>query len=884
MLHLRSLASRCAALFRRREWEDRVAEEIQFCLNMQTEENIRRGLEPPEAHAVASRMLGNKTQIAEEVYLVNTITILEETARNIRFSIRTLRKSWGFSFGLVAVLALTLGANIAIFSVVNTVLLHPLAYPNSERLISVETLWTNTGRISQDVSGPDFLDWQAQTSAFEKMAVTQGGDDFATIVGDHAMFANPRYVSADFFEVFGQTSFAGRLLSKQDIPVGETESSVTVVGHHWAEAQFGSAAAAIGKEIKVYGAALRIVGVAVPGFRYPGSADLWVPSNTASGGTNRAQHYYQAVGKLKPDVGLAQAQVELRTIAGNLARQYPENRVKTVSLIPLQELLTGNLKTTLWVLMSAVSVVWLIGCANIANLLLARATGRTREIALRTALGASRVRVAMQLLTESSLLAAVAGVGGLFFAYALIQGVVAWSPANLPRIDEVRIDKSVLIFAFGLSLLSTVFFGLVPALQGSRLDPMDSLKQGGTKSTVSRSGSRLRSTLIVTEVALSVILLVTAGLLMQSFRALQRVDLGFTTDRVLVAKTEYVVRNDDPIEIRARNDLYLDLLDRLRAVPGVSAAAGVSYLPMGREPRVARDFFIQGRPDGKPGERLQAELHAITPGYFKTLEIPLRIGRDFDRTDLPQRAQVAIVNNTLARSAFRGESPIGRHIRINSKAPWMEIVGVAGDTRWQDPSRLPPAVLFVSSTQGWGKSPSIIARTSARSSLDEKALAGTIRKLLHEASPTLPVKFEAMEEMYDSTLAYPRFRTQVITLFAAVAALLAAVGIFSVQAYLVGQRTKELAVRRALGARPADVIQLIVGQGLRLIGIGLLLGLVGALAVARLLTTLLFEISPWDAGTYLAAIAVLGGAALLATLIPAIRATTIAPVIALRQD
>ena len=415
----------------------------------------------------------------------------------------------------------------------------------------------------------------------------------------------------------------------------------------------------------------------------------------------------------------------MRTIGDSLARQYPENRLKTVTLIPLQERLTGNLQVTLWVLMSAVGVVWLIGCANIANLLLARAAGRTREIALRAALGAGRGRVVRQLLTESCVLAGVAGLAGLLLASMLVQGVVALSPADLPRIDDVRMDTTVLLFALGLSLMSTALFGLVPALHASRLDLSDALKQGGSKATVSRASTRLRSVLVVAEVALSVILLATAGLLVRSFLALQHVDLGFTTDRVLVAYTEYAV-TEDLADIRARSRFYADVLDRLRAVPGVSAASGVAYLGMGREPRAPRDYFIQGRPEGQPGERPQAEFHAITADYFKTLEIPVRAGRDFDRTDTPERPRVAIINETLARTAFPGESPVGQRIRTgtSSRAPWMEIVGVVGDTRWQDPSQPPPPVIYAASTQGVGNSLSILARTS----LDEASLAGTLRE------------------------------------------------------------------------------------------------------------------------------------------------------------
>jgi putative ABC transport system permease protein len=861
--------------WRRSRLERDLDRELRYHVDRRIEDLIKDGLSEPEARRQASLDFGGVPQVQEAVRDTWIWRWLDTLVRDVRYAIRSLIKSWGFALGAGAVLALAIGANIAIFSVVNAVLLQPLPYPDAERLVSVETLWTHTGRPSQDVAGPDFLDWQAQNDVFEKMVAYYGGDDFAAIVGDRALFANPRYVSAEFFEVFGQTVSAGRLPTKYDIPVSDAEPTVAVVRYHWALAHFGNAEAAIGKRITLYGNPLEIVGVAAPGFRYPDAADLWVPSRT---GGDRSDHNYRAVGKLKAGVALTRAKAQMRTIGDTLARQYPENRPKTATLIPLQERLTGNLKVTLWVLMSAVGLVWLIACANIANLLLARTAGRTREIALRAALGAGRGRVVRQLLTESCVLAGVAGLAGLLLASVLVRGLVALSPANLPGIDEVRMDVTVLLFALGLSLVSTVLVGLVPALQTSRLDLSEALKQGGSKATASRASSRLRATLVVTEVALSVILLVTAGLLVRSFLALQHEDLGFTTNRVLVAYTDYAV--DTEQEIRIRSAFYTDVLHHLRAVPGVSAAAGIAFLPMGREHRLARDYFIQGRPQGEPGERPQAELYAITSDYFKTLEIPVRAGRDFERTESPERPRVAIINETLARAAFPSGSPVGQHIRTNSSSPWMEIVGVVGDTRWQDPSHTAPSVIFVSSTQGAGKSLSILARTS----LDETSLASTLRTLLHDANPTVPVRFETMEELFDFALAYPRFRTQVIGLFAGMAALLAAVGIFSVLAYLVGQRTREIAVRRALGARAAEVIRLVVGQGLRLVAIGLVLGLAGAAAMARLLAGLLYEISPWDVGTYLGTIAVLGGAALIATLLPAIRAATIAPLIVLRQE
>jgi putative ABC transport system permease protein len=865
---------------RRARLERDLDRELRYHVDRRVDDLVKNGLSETEARRRTSIEFGSVAQVQEEVRDTWTWAWLDAFVADVRYATRGLAKSWGFSLGTIAVLALGIGATVAIFSVVNTVLLRPLAYPDAERIVSIETFWTNTGRATPDVSGPDFLDWKAQNTVFEKMAVFYGNQDAVTIVNDRAVFANARYVSADFFLVFGQAPAAGRLLTERDVPAGEAEPTVAVVAHHWAVGHFGSASGAIGKTINVYGSPMEVVGVSLPGFRYPGASDIWVPSGTASGATNRSDHNYQAVAKLKADVDLARAQAAMRAVGDNLGRQYAENRHTTVAVTPLQDRLTGNVRAMLWVLMGAVFAVLLIACANISNLLLARAAVRMREFALRAALGAGRGRLVRQLLTESCVLGIFAGGAGVMLAFVLVPGLVAMSPAGLPRLDEVRIDTTALLFALALSLISTTLFGLVPAIHASRFDLSRLLKQGGSKGATSGRGPGPRAALVIAEVALSVMLLAAAGLLLQSFQALQRVNLGFRTDHVLVARTEYAVDTDE--DIRKRSRYYAEVLDRLRAVPGVQAAAGTSFLPMGQEPREARDYFIQGQPDAQPGARPGVELYPITPDYFKTLEIPVRAGRDFARSDTPERPRVAIINEALARTAFPGVSPIGRFIRTNknNNTPWMEIVGVVGDTRWQDPSSPPPLMLFVSSLQGWGKSLSILVRTS----LDEKSLAPTIRAFLRDGNPNVPVRFDTMDQLFADAVASPRFRTQLIGAFAVIAALLAAVGIFSVLAYLVGQRTREIAVRRAVGAETRDVIRLIVGQGMRLVAVGLVVGLGGALAVARLLQGLLYEISPWDVGPYLGALGVIGVAAMFATLIPAIRAATIAPLVALQQE
>ena len=648
------------------------------------------------------------------------------------------------------------------------------------------------------------------------------------------------------------------------------------MGYSWAVANFGSAEAAVGKTFLLYRTPVEIVGVATPGFQYPDATSIWIPS-APTNRTNRDAQIYRAVGRLQPGVTLDAAQAQMRVVGERLASAYPGNRFKNISLLPLQERLTEDVQGTLWMLMGAVTLTLLIGCANIANLLLARSANRTREMALRAALGAGRARLVRQLLTESSVLTGLAACAGVFLAHyprARNRDLVA---GDLPRVEEVRIDGTALMFALGLSAASVLLFSLVPAVKAARLNLSDTLKQGGAKGTVS-GGSRLRAALVVTEVALSVVLLAGAGLLLRSFQQLHQEELGFTRERVVTAYTQYALGEGRTRPIRTA--FYRDLLERVRGLPGVVAASGVSVLPLGREQNAPADFFIEGQPAGRPGERRQALSLSVATDYFNTLNIPFRLGRDFSGTDTPVSPRVIVVNESLARSAFPGKSAVGRRIGTNPNGPWMEIVGVVADTRWRNPSLSPQPEYFTASGQGVGGSLTILARTS----VDEVSVARALRVLLEETDPTVPVRIETMEQMFGTALAYPRFRTQLTAAFGGMAVLLSALGIFSVLAYLVGQRTRELAVRRAVGAGAADVIRLVVGQGLRLLASGLLLGVASALVGSRLLSGLLYKTSPWDFMTYASVVGVLTVAATLAMMLPAIRAAAIDPLIALRHE
>jgi predicted permease len=852
-------------------------EEIRAHLDLEAARLRQEGLTDDEAKTAAARGFGNVTAARERFYETGRWTWLNHALRDLRYGARRLRKDATFSVGVVFLLALGIGATTAIFSIVNGVLLQPLAYPDADRIVSVETFWTNMGRASRSVSSPDFRDWRAQNHSLAVMAY-HAGDELTAIVRGRAEYANIEYVSEDFFTVFGQTAFAGRLLDARD-----QRTPLAVVSLPWAVSHFGSAAAAVGQAINVDGKAAEIAGVAAPGFRYPKATDIWAPLGIVPDVPVRTAHNYYAVGKLKPGVALASAREDLRIIGDRIAVAYPDNRLKSVALTPLQDRLTTSVQATLWVLMGAVATVLLIACANIANLLLARAATRTREVALRVALGASRGRVARQLLTEYLLLALVATTAGVALAQVLLHLLLAIAPAGLPRLDEVGIDRTVLLFALGASILSTLLFGLVPALQASRLDLTESLKRGGAKGAVSGGGSgRLRSALVAIEVALSLMLLVGAGLLLRSFQELHRVDLGFATDHLLTVDTSFSINT--PEDDRRAGRFYRELIDRVRALPGVAKAGGLRYVPFGSG-HADSGYLIEGRPAPPPGVSTSADIQVITPGYFETLRLPLRAGRDFSEGDTEDTPLVVVINETLARAAFPGGSALGQRIKTGyamSTFTWMEIVGVVADARRADPSRPAAAELFIPAWQH----PTTVQALSVlvRSPQAPDTLTPALRDIVRQLNPDVPVRFGTVDEAFAQALAYPRFRTVLVSAFAALAVLLAVVGLFSVLAYLVGQRTKEFAVRFAMGAGTADVVGLVVREGLRLVAVGVAAGLAGALALSRLLKGLLYGVGAWDPGTYAAIIALLTVAALVACVLPAWRAAGVNPLVSLRHD
>ena len=792
---------------------------------------------------------------------------------DLKFALRSLRRNPGFALLAVFVMALGIGANTAVFSVVNAVLLKPLAYRDPDRIVTLASLWKSSGGHGL-VSAPDFHDWHDQSTAFDAMAY-YSADSTAVMAGGAAEYAHVAAVTPEFFRVFGVEPVVGRLFSAQEEKEG-IGGAVLVSYAYW-QSHFGGSTAAIGQSLRMLGKSIPIVGVMPPRFRFPDESEIWLPEESDAG-TSRSGHNYRVVGRLKPDATLEQAQAQMTAIGGRLARQYPDsNKGKSVAVVRMRDEMVRNVRLTLYLLLGAVALVLLIGCANVANLLLAKATSRTREIAIRAAVGASRGRIVRQLFTESAVLALIAGAAGLLLAKWGSDALVALAPGNVPRLAESGIDGWVLAFTLGLSLAACLLFGLAPALEISRVDLNEALKQGASRVLSGGRSGRMRAALVVAEVALSVVLLAGAGLFIRSFVALHHVALGFQPDHVLVMETS--VPASDLAGARRATHLYKDLLADLATLPGVSAV-GATRNPPGI---VYSDgaYFIDHM--GRFSPSLPDAVYSVmAPGALAALGIPLKRGRDFNGRDTYDAPFTVLINEALARKSFPGQDPLGHMIYcgFDSLKP-MRIVGVVGDVRQYGPA-VPPAPEII---MPYEQHPlpstglSVLVRTTAGT-----ALWGPIQRKVREHSAEVPVKFTSMQDLLAENTAAPRFRTLLIGIFAAIAVCLAMAGVYGVMAFSVGQRANEIGVRMALGASTGDVLRLILLQGMLLTGMGLAVGLIAAIAATRLLTSMLFEVQASDPLTYVGVAALLAAVSLAASYIPARRAARVDPMTALRQD
>jgi putative ABC transport system permease protein len=797
--------------------------------------------------------------------------------QDLRYGARMLVKQPGFTLIALLTLSIGIGANTAIFSVVNSLLLRPLPYSESEQLTWV---WMDNRPegIREDItSWPNFEDWRAQNQSFQAMAGVRDRRFNLTGAGEPEELYGAN-VSPNFFELMRVSPARGRGFNADEEHEGRDQ--VVVIGHDLWQRRFGGDANIVGQTLSLSGQPHTIIGVMPPGFQFPNKTEVWKPlAPDAQTRTARGSFWLPVIGRLKPGVTRAQAQTDMAGIAQRLEQQYPNtNTGFGVNVVLMHEQLVGKMRTALWVLLGAVGCVLLIACANVANLLLARAATRQKEVAIRAALGASRGRVVRQLLTESVLLAAAGGVLGLLLARWGLDALVAFAPSDLPRAESISIDRRVLFFTLGLSLLTGLVFGLAPALQSSKLGLGEVLKEGGRSS--GGGGRHTRSVLVVAEIALALVLLVGAGLLLKSSWRLQQVNPGFNPERVLKVRLSLPPsKYPEGTNVVA---FYQQLLERLRALPGVKAA-GVTSSVLLYKVHNSAGISIEGRPAPSGGSRPELPLDSVSPSYFQVLGMQLIQGRNFTEQDKRDGLPVAIVNETMARRFWPDEDPIGKRFTFGygPQARWLTVVGVVRDSRRQGLD----APIRIESFLPYAQRPLRAMEVVLRTTDDPLTMARTVRSAVWSLDGDLPVsEIQTVEQMVGARVASRRFNLLLLGLFALVAVLLAAVGIYGVMSYSVTQRAHEIGIRMALGAQTRAVLSLVIGQGMRLALLGVGIGLAAAVGLTRLMAGLLFGVSATDPMTFGAIALLLVGIALLACYLPARRATKVDPMIALRCE
>jgi len=799
--------------------------------------------------------------------------------QDLRYGFRMLLKSPGITAIAILTLGLGIGANTAIFSVVNAVLLRPLPYHDPERLVRVHGSNVLMGLPSAPVSPLDVADFRAESRSFEKLAAFSNSDAVLTGRGEPRSL-NVSNASAGLMEVLGVRAEFGRFL----LPEEEKEGAerVIVLSHEFWQSEFGGDPAAIGQMLTLAGIPRRIVGILPAGFRSPlpgsmGEADIWRPLILPSDVGERGGHFAWCVGRLKSAVTAGQAQAELNGIAAGIEKRYPTTSTGwRTRVVPLRADLVGDVRRGLLALCGAVGLVLAIACANVAGLLLGKAASRTREMAIRRTLGAGPWRISRQLLTEAMLLSVAGGIFGVLLASWIKDLVLTTAGSSLPAWAEIRLDGRVLGFTFVISILTGLLFGLVPALHGSRSDLGSWLKEGGAQTGTGEGRARFRRLLVAGQVALSVVLLAGAGLLLQSLWRLMSVDTGFSTANVVTLEVSLPpARYPEPEQIAG---FYHQLLEKIAPLPGLRQAGLVNILPLSGG-YSGDSFLIDERPEVAPGLEPTAEHRCVSEGYFEALGVPLLRGRLFTARDDERAVKVGVVNEAMARAFFPGEDPLGKHLKYNGIS--REIVGIVGDIRHFSLAEDPRPEYYFPIRQDTLPSQTLVVRGST----DAAALVPALRAAIRELDPNLAVtSVRTLDSLVGASVAQPRFRAILLGAFAALALLLSAVGIYGVLATAVTQRTREIGVRMALGAERKDVLVMVVGQGMKLVGIGLGAGLLGSLALTRVLSGLLYQVSATDPFTFAAAAILLGCVALLACSLPAYRAAKVEPMAALRVE
>jgi predicted permease len=880
-------------MFRRRRKTDDFRAEIEEHLQLEMDRLREDGLSEEEAATAARRTFGNVTRAEERFHESSRWLWFEHLCQDIHFGLRILRRNPGFTAVAVLTLALGIGANTAIFSLIHAVLLRPLPFPQPDRLVRIWERRAASRDANFPVSGHEFAAWREQSHVFERMALFDTGALTLTGRGDPESVGILR-VSADFFPLLGVQPASGRAI--QDGEDRSGRERVAVLSDGFWRRRFGADASLVGQAITLDHQRYTVAGV-MPPLPQSLTPDLWVPMDLASEVEKVGRHSLNVLGRLKPGVTLQQAQSDLDVVAKTLEQKLPrDNTNHGVKALAMRDDLTGDLRRALGVLTVAVGFVLLIACLNVASLLLTRAAGRQREVAVRTALGASRLRLIRQFLTESVLLGLMGGSLGLLVALWLTRLLPRMRGISIPLVDTMAIDRPVLAAATALALLNGMAAGVAPALRASRLQSSRGINEGSHMSAGS-GRRRLGTTLVAVQVALALVLLVGAGLMTKSFVRLVSADVGFSAQHVLVASVALPPTRYSRAE---QSRLFFSvLLERIRAVPGVQSVGGTTNLPLQGGDNWA-PFSIEGRPAPPPGRGLYAPLRMVTPDYFRALEIPLRAGRLFSDADArlavplirwyeqqpnpanfdkPQPGPVAIISEAMARQYWPNEQPIGRRFRVLF-SPWITVVGILGDVKHNSLDAPYYPHMYLLYLQQPSNEMTLVARTSG----EPLRYAAAVREQIRALDADLPVALTAMDDVVSDSVGRQRFYVLMAGIFGAVALGLAVVGIFGLTSYSVSQRIGEIGIRMALGAQRGEILWMILTQASVPILAGLGAGAAGALALTRLIKSLLYETSPGDPMTFVAVLLLLAAVSLVATCIPARRAMNVDPIVALRYE
>jgi predicted permease len=850
-------------------------DEVDTHISMLTERLVRRGMSLEDARCAALRQFGNQTALREIRNDMRTFVWFETLWQDLRYGIRVLRKNKGFAAVAAITLALGIGANTAIFSVVNAAIFRPLPYPHPG---SLAILWGNVKRTRIERRGasyPDYLDWRNQTQSFETMAAFTG-NKFALTGIDTPERISGEYVSQPYFSLLGIQPALGRTFSPAEDRVPQRDAVVVLSDGAWKH-RFGGDPAIVGRAIQLDGHPYTVIGIAPPGFRgLTDEAELWVPfvmSGSAEDLAERGTRGFEVLARLRGGVSLIRAQSDMDAISLRLAQAYPgTNAARGVEVSTLEREILGDMRKPLLILLAAVAFVLLIACTNVANLLLARSEARQREIAMRIALGASRHRLLRQLLAESAVLVTLACLAGLILAHFGARALMAASPVTFPSYVHPTLDPTVTLFTVLICCSVGLVLGLAPATHVRTAGVHDALKQSSGRAAGSHGGRRFRNGLVVAEISFSMLLLIGAGLMIRSLERLATLDPGYDPRHLLTMRVSL------PGPLPAG-----ELLRQILQLPSVRSASIATDVPLGGDSAVF--YTAEGQPAMDAHTMPRAYFHRVSPAFFKTLQTPFLVGRAFTEDEVHHQANVVIVTESLSKRFWSGRDPIGKRIKVGgltSPRPWLTIVGVVHDLKYRglpDNPTADPDLFLVFNEQS--RDFSVLVRTS----LDPSAIAPAVRSTLRQAEPSILIyDFATMEELIGYETARPRFTGWLMAIFAGIALTLAVIGIYGVVSYSVSRQTREIGVRIALGANRPQVLRMVVGNGMGLVVIGLLLGTGAALALTRLIGTLLYGVTPSDPLTYLAAALTLAGAALIACLMPAWRAARIDPAVTLRNE